>query len=119
VTSAAVRPIWQRSTSAPTASTSSSLGLLENGYEVVTREKETVRLGHGGGDMKELSADAIDRGISSLRRMQRIASSHNASLELSPPARSARRRTPTCSSPRARREAKVDVEVISGLEEAR
>ena len=27
--------------------------LLENGFEVVTREKETVRLGHGGGDMKE------------------------------------------------------------------
>ena len=28
--------------------------------------------------MKELSADAIDRGISSLRRMQRIAASHGA-----------------------------------------
>ena len=47
--------------------------LLDNGYEVVTREKETIRLGHGGGDMKELSADAMDRGISSLRRMKRIA----------------------------------------------
>ena len=28
--------------------------------------------------MKELSTDAIDRGISSLRRMQRIAASHGA-----------------------------------------
>ena len=52
--------------------------LLDNGFEVVAREKETVRLGHGGGDMKELSADAIDRGISVLRRMQRVAASHNA-----------------------------------------
>ncbi len=38
--------------------------VLDNGYEIVTREKETVRLGHGGGDMKEMSNDAIDRGIS-------------------------------------------------------
>ena len=29
------------------------------GFEVVTREKDTVRLGHGGGDMKHLEPDAI------------------------------------------------------------
>src|SRR3954470_9075864 len=94
--------------------------LLENGFEVVTREKETVRLGHGGGDMKELSADAIDRGISSLRRMQRIAASHGAA-SVRAVATSAVREAQNAEVflTRARREAKVDIEVISGLEEAR
>ena len=93
--------------------------LLDNGYDIVTREKETVRLGHGGGDMKELSADAIDRGISSLRRMQRIAASHDAKVRAV--ATSAVREAANADVflTRARREAKIDVEVISGLEESR
>ncbi len=93
--------------------------LLDNGYEVVTREKETVRLGHGGGDMKELSPEAIDRGISSLCRMQRIAAGHNAALRAV--ATSAVREADNANVflTRARLEANVDIEVISGLEEAR
>ncbi|HEY4608089.1 MAG TPA: Ppx/GppA phosphatase family protein, partial [Ilumatobacteraceae bacterium] len=77
-------------------------------------------LGHGGGDMKELSADAIDRGISSLRRMQRIAASHGAA-PVRAVATSAVREAQNAEVflSRARREAKVNVEVISGLEEAR
>ena len=78
--------------------------LLDNGFEIVTREKETVRLGHGGGDMKELSADAIDRGISSLRRMQRIAASHDATVRAvaTSAVREARqrRRVPDTGAPR-------------------
>ena len=31
-------------------------------FETLTREKEVVRLGRGGGDMKEMASDAIDRG---------------------------------------------------------
>jgi exopolyphosphatase / guanosine-5'-triphosphate,3'-diphosphate pyrophosphatase len=94
--------------------------LLDNGYEVVTREKETVRLGHGGGDMKQMSNDAIDRGISSLRRMQRIAASHGAPT-VRAVATSAVREAKNADEflSRARREAKIDIEVISGLEEAR
>ena len=93
--------------------------LLDNGYEIVTREKETVRLGHGGGDMKELSADAIDRGISSLRRMQRIAASHGATVRAVATSAVREAKNADVFLTRARREAKVDVEVISGLEEAR
>ncbi len=93
--------------------------LLDNGYEIVTREKETVRLGHGGGDMKTLSSDAIERGISALRRMQRIAAAHNAPVRAV--ATSAVREAHNSEEflSRARDEAKVDIEVISGLEEAR
>ena len=93
--------------------------LLDNGYEIVTREKETVRLGHGGGDMKQLSADAIDRGISSLRRMQRIAASHGATVRAVATSAVREAENADIFLSRARREAKVDVEVISGLEEAR
>ena len=32
-------------------------------FDVLAREKEVVRLGSGSGDMKHLSADAIDRAI--------------------------------------------------------
>ena len=93
--------------------------VLDNGYEIVTREKETVRLGHGGGDMKELSNDAIDRGISSLRRMQRIAAAHNASVRAVATSAVREAHNADVFLTRARREAKVDIEVISGLEEAR
>ncbi len=93
--------------------------LLDNGYEVVTREKETVRLGHGGGDMKVLSADAIDRGISSLRRMQRIAGAHNATVRAVATSAVREAHNSDVFLTRAKREAKVDIEVISGLEEAR
>jgi exopolyphosphatase/guanosine-5'-triphosphate,3'-diphosphate pyrophosphatase len=93
--------------------------LLDNGYEVVAREKETVRLGHGGGDMKELSADAIDRGISVLRRMQRVAASHNAPVRAVATSAVREAHNSEVFLTRARREAKIDIEVISGLEEAR
>ena len=93
--------------------------LLDNGYDIVTREKETVRLGHGGGDMKELSADAIDRGILSLSRMQRIAASHGAQVRAVATSAVREAKNAEVFLTRARREAKVHIEVISGLEEAR
>src|SRR6187402_290744 len=49
-------------------------------FEVVTREKETIRLGHGGGDMKELAPDAMDRGIQALKRMKQLADRHGATV---------------------------------------
>src|SRR5919106_1328818 len=49
-------------------------------FETLTPEREMIRLGHGGGDMKELAADAIDRGVAALLRMRRIADSYGAAL---------------------------------------
>jgi len=91
----------------------------EHGFEVLTREKESVRLGHGGGDMKLLDTDAIDRGVACLRRMARIAESFGASVRAV--ATSATREASNAGEliARARDEAGVDIEVISGLEEAR
>ncbi|TVR26705.1 MAG: Ppx/GppA family phosphatase [Ilumatobacter sp.] len=90
------------------------------GFDVITREREMVRLGHGGTDMKELSDASIDRAVACLRRMRRIAESHGAS-EIRTVATSATREAANASAfiERARDEAGVEIEVISGLEEAR
>lgn len=88
-------------------------------YEVVTREKETIRLGHGGGDMKVLADDAIERGVSALRRMKRIADSHGATVRAVATSAVREAENADVFIGRARRDAGIEVEVISGLEEAR
>lgn len=91
----------------------------EGRIEILGREKEMVRLGRSGGDMKELTADAIDRGVEALRRCRALADAHGA--ELVAVATSAVREADNrrVFLDRARDEAGVDVEVISGFEEAR
>jgi exopolyphosphatase / guanosine-5'-triphosphate,3'-diphosphate pyrophosphatase len=88
-------------------------------FEVIAREKEMVRLGSGSGDMKRLAPDAIDRGVAALTRMARIAAIHDADLHAV--ATSAVREAENAHEflDRARREAGVEVDVISGVEEAR
>jgi exopolyphosphatase/guanosine-5'-triphosphate,3'-diphosphate pyrophosphatase len=89
------------------------------GFEVIAREKETVRIGHGADDMNELAPDAIDRGIACLARMRKIADSHGAEIRAvaTSAVREAKNRAEFLR--RARKEAGIDVEVISGVEEAR
>ncbi len=88
-------------------------------FETLTREREVVRLGHGGGDMKEMSPEAVDRGIACLRRMRRIADSFDATLRAV--ATSAVREASNAGTflARARDEAGIEIDVISGAEEAR
>jgi exopolyphosphatase/guanosine-5'-triphosphate,3'-diphosphate pyrophosphatase len=88
-------------------------------FEVLDREKEVVRLGSGSGDMKRLAPDAIDRGVAALRSFRQLADAHGA--EVHAVATSAVREAENRDEflRRARTEAGVDVEVITGLEEAR
>ncbi len=91
----------------------------ESGFEVITREKRQTRLGEGGGDMKQLSDAAVERGIDALRHMKKVADVHNATIAAV--ATSAVREAENSSVflERASHEAGIDIEVISGLEEAR
>ncbi len=94
--------------------------LLANGrFEVLDTEKEMVRLGSGSGDMKHLEPDAIERGVSCLRRFRQVAEIHGAKLRAvaTSAVREAENRDDFLV--RCRDEAGVDVEVISGVEEAR
>ena len=88
-------------------------------FTVLTTEKETVRLGEGPGDIRELGAAAMDRGIAALTRFAAIAKSLDASV--SAVATSAVREAENGHEfvQRAADEAGITVDVISGPEEAR
>ncbi len=89
-------------------------------FEILTSEKEMVRLGQGGGEMKELAEDAIERGIATLARMAKVARSFGE-VEVVAVATSAVREAANqhVFLDRARDEVGIEVEVISGFEEAR
>ncbi len=91
----------------------------EDRFEVITREKEMVRLGSGRGDMKRLKPDAIARGVETLRRMKQIADIDGAPVRAvaTSAVREAENHTEFVTAARA--QAGVEVEVISGVEEAR
>jgi exopolyphosphatase/guanosine-5'-triphosphate,3'-diphosphate pyrophosphatase len=88
-------------------------------FEVLTRQKEMVRLGSGRGEMKRLEPDAIERGVAALQRCRSLADSFAAPVFAV--ATSAVREAHNAEEflRRARDEAGVDVQVISGYEEAR
>ncbi|MBA3303976.1 MAG: Ppx/GppA family phosphatase [Acidimicrobiia bacterium] len=90
-----------------------------NRFEIVAREKEMVRLGSGSGDMKALRPDAIDRGVDALRRFRQIAEISTTSIRAvaTSAVREAENREEFLG--RARAEAGIDIDVISGVEEAR
>ncbi|MCB0977214.1 MAG: Ppx/GppA family phosphatase [Acidimicrobiales bacterium] len=89
------------------------------GFEVVTREKEMVRLGSGDADMKLLSTEAVDRAVAALERFRRIADSHGAPLRAVATSAVREATNRDLLLERARTEAGVDIEVVSGTEEAR
>jgi exopolyphosphatase/guanosine-5'-triphosphate,3'-diphosphate pyrophosphatase len=92
---------------------------VADGFEVVTREKDVVRLGHGAGEMKRLEPEAIERGLAALARLRAVADAHDARIRAvaTSAVREARNRADFLE--RARRETGIDIEVISGVEEAR
>ena len=89
------------------------------GFEVFAREKETVRIGRGSGEMKMLEPAAIERGIAALVRMKTIADSLDAPITAvaTSAVREARNRDEFIR--RAKKDAGIDIRVISGVEEAR
>ncbi len=89
------------------------------GFEVLTREKESVRLGHGPGEMSELAFDAIDRGIAALQRMRLVSDAYDASVHAVATSAVREATNREVFLRRARDEAGIDIEIIAGVEEAR
>lgn len=89
------------------------------GFDVITTEKEVVRLGAGLDGDDEITPAAIERGVAALVRMSRIAEAHGARLRAV--ATSAVREAPNRDDflTAVRGATGIDVEVISGGEEAR
>ena len=89
------------------------------GLEILCRDKEVVRLGSGSGDMRQLTDEAMDRGIGALRGLVKTAESYGADVRAvaTSAVREAENRREFLD--RAAAEAGIEVEVISGAEEAR
>lgn len=97
--------------------------LLDDGsgphFEVLEREKEAVRLGSTGGDIKELDDDAIERTVQALARFAPVAARHGAPITAvaTSAVREAENRHVLID--RAWEEAGIHIDVVSGVEEAR
>lgn len=90
-----------------------------NVIEVMGREKEMVRLGSGAGELKHLTDDAVDRGIETLGRFRVMADAYGAPVTAVATSAVREAQNQQVFIDRARDEAGVEVEVISGFEEAR
>jgi len=90
-----------------------------NRFEILARDKEVVRLGSGSGDMKELTPDAVERGVAALGRFRRVADTFGAEVfaVATSAVREAENRDEFLEVALAK--ANVRIEVISGVEEAR
>lgn len=88
-------------------------------FEVITRLKEMVRLGSGEGEMRHLEPEAIDRTVDTLTRCRQLAAAHDASVFAVATSAVREARNAAEFLARAREEAGVDIQVISGHEEAR
>lgn len=89
------------------------------GFEILTSEKETVRLGQGSGEMKLLADDAMDRGVAALTRMMAVAASHDADVVAVATSAVREAQNRQVFLDRIKTETGLSVEIISGFEEAR
>lgn len=87
--------------------------------QTILREKEVVRLGSSGSDMKYLTSEAIERGVQTLKRFSELAKSKHAFVRAI--ATSAVREAINKAEfiQRVYEETGIDVEVVSGVEEGR
>lgn len=88
-------------------------------FRILDREKEIVRLGSGSSDMKHLSAEAMDRAVSALRRFREIATSWKAQVRAVGTSAVREALNQGEFLRRIRRETGIVVETVSGVEEAR
>lgn len=94
-------------------------GAADGGFEVITTQKDMVRLGRGSGEMKLLTPEAMDRGIASLKRMLAVASSYGATVFAVATSAVREARNQSEFLERVTAETGLVVDVISGFEEAR
>ena len=88
-------------------------------FEILEREKEMVRLGSSGGDMRTLSDEAIDRVVAALDRFRQVAEVHDAPITAVATSAIREAENRDVLIERAWAQARVHVHVISGVEEAR
>jgi exopolyphosphatase / guanosine-5'-triphosphate,3'-diphosphate pyrophosphatase len=88
-------------------------------FSVVSKDKEMVRLGEGFNDLKHLSEEAMQRAMETLRRFALIAQSHAAPVRAVATSAVREALNQDAFLQRARDTVGLDIEVVSGFEEAR
>ncbi len=92
----------------------------DGSLEPIAREKEMIRLGHGTFSTGKLSPEAIEAGSAAVERLHRIARSAGAEADRAVATSAVREAENTAEFVEAvKARCGVDVEVISGEEEAR
>ena len=92
----------------------------DGNFEIIDREREVIRLGEGNiGDIKIILPEAMERAVNALKRFKGIADSHDAPVRAV--ATSAVRESSNKNEliKKIFDETGVEIEVISGYEEAR
>lgn len=91
----------------------------DGSFDLLTKDKEVVRLGSGAGELRSITPAAIERGLDALRRFRRVADSYGATIDAvgTSALREAGNRDEFVR--RAREETGIAVDVVSGAEEAR
>jgi len=97
------------------------VNIREDGnFEIIDREKEVIRLGEGSSSsIKYIKPEAMDRAVVTLKRFRQIAVSHDATIRAV--ATSAVREAYNKNDflHKVLHETAIEIEVISGFEEAR
>jgi exopolyphosphatase / guanosine-5'-triphosphate,3'-diphosphate pyrophosphatase len=88
-------------------------------FDLLTKDKQVVRLGSGAGELRTITSDAMERGLAALDRFARIAEVYGATIDAvgTSALREATNRDEFVR--RARDEIGIDVDVVAGAEEAR
>jgi exopolyphosphatase/guanosine-5'-triphosphate,3'-diphosphate pyrophosphatase len=93
--------------------------LKKNTFKILDREHEMVRLGSGSTDMKNLSAGAVARAVKTLRRYREIAGAMNAQIRAVGTSAVREALNKKDFIEKVKEETGIEVEVVSGYEEAR
>ncbi|MBE0645328.1 MAG: Ppx/GppA family phosphatase [Bacteroidetes bacterium] len=88
-------------------------------FTVLSKDKEVVRLGEGMTDMKHLSDEAIERAMDTLHRFMQLAQSMQAPVRAVATSAVREALNRDAFLDRARKELGLEIEVVSGFEEAR
>ena len=89
-------------------------------FEIIDREKEVIRLGEGSaGDIKNIKPEAFDRAIGALKNFKGIADSHNAVVRAVATSAVREAHNKNDFIDEVYKKTGVEVEVVSGYEEAR
>jgi exopolyphosphatase / guanosine-5'-triphosphate,3'-diphosphate pyrophosphatase len=87
--------------------------------EPISKEKESVRLGSGSSDYSLIQEEAIDRGISCLKRFKTLADSHKAEIRAIATSALREAQNSDIFIRKVRKETGIKIDIINGLEEAR